>query len=112
MMSIQSMRDLLEQLNFQAQQTKALKKSSFLTNNETHDTKLHFSNILTTTIDNVSKVQTEAQKQAEDYMTGVPGVGLNDVMVSLQKSTIALNLGIQVRNKMVSAYQEVMNMTV
>ncbi len=45
-------------------------------------------------------------------MSGAPDIGLNDVMVSLQKSTLALNLGIQVRNKMVSAYQEIMGMSV
>ncbi len=45
-------------------------------------------------------------------MTGATDIGLNDVMVSMQKSSVALNLGIQVRNKMVSAYQEVMSMSV
>ena len=33
-------------------------------------------------------------------------------MVDLQKSSVSLQMGIQVRNKLVSAYQDVMNMQV
>jgi len=39
-------------------------------------------------------------------------VSLNDVMVDLQKSSVSMQMGIQVRNKLVSAYQDVMNMQV
>ncbi|MDK1009411.1 flagellar hook-basal body complex protein FliE, partial [Cronobacter sakazakii] len=41
-----------------------------------------------------------------------PGGALNDVMVDLQKSSISLQMGIQVRNKLVAAYQDIMNMQV
>jgi hypothetical protein len=37
-------------------------------------------------------------------------VALNDVMTDLQKASVSLQMGIQVRNKLVSAYQEVMGM--
>jgi len=33
-------------------------------------------------------------------------------MVSIQKATVSLQLGVQVRNKMIAAYNEVMNMSV
>ncbi|MBQ4797464.1 flagellar hook-basal body complex protein FliE, partial [Pectobacterium versatile] len=46
------------------------------------------------------------------FTLGKPGVALNDVMVDNQKASIALQMGVQVRNKLVSAYQEVMNMTI
>ncbi|VTP63971.1 Flagellar hook-basal body complex protein FliE [Serratia rubidaea] len=42
----------------------------------------------------------------------MPGISLNDVMVDLQKSSVSLQLGIQVRNKLVAAYQDIMGMQV
>jgi len=37
---------------------------------------------------------------------------IDDVMVDLQKSSISMQMGIQVRNKLVSAYSDIMNMQV
>lgn len=60
----------------------------------------------------ISDMQQSARTQAQDFELGKPGVALNDVMVDLQKAGIALQMGVQVRNKLVSAYQEVMNMSI
>ncbi|MFN6886260.1 flagellar hook-basal body complex protein FliE, partial [Proteus mirabilis] len=46
------------------------------------------------------------------FTLGTPGVELNDVMVDMQKSSISLQMGVQVRNKLVAAYQEIMSMQV
>ncbi len=40
------------------------------------------------------------------------GVALNDVMTDMQKASVSMQMGIQVRNKLVAAYQEVMSMQV
>ncbi|MGJ7491240.1 flagellar hook-basal body complex protein FliE [Variovorax sp. ZT4R33] len=61
-------------------------------------------------IDNISGAQSKAYGQAEDFELGKPGVALNDVMVDLQKANVAFQTGVQVRNKLVSAYQEIMSM--
>lgn len=111
-MSIQSMRGVLDQISFQTQQINAPHKSTFLSDNVSTDKNLHFSSILFNSINDINQSQNVAKTNAQDYMTGATDIGLNDVMVSMQKSSIALNLGIQVRNKMVNAYQEVMNMGV
>ncbi|MFC3395213.1 flagellar hook-basal body complex protein FliE [Brenneria rubrifaciens] len=71
-----------------------------------------FASELKSAIDKISDTQHQARAQAQNFTLGVPGVALNDVMVDLQKSSISMQMGIQVRNKLVSAYQEVMNMTV
>ncbi|MEC5318495.1 flagellar hook-basal body complex protein FliE [Brenneria populi subsp. brevivirga] len=71
-----------------------------------------FATELRSAIDKISNVQQQARAQAQDFTLGKPGVALNDVMVDLQKSSISMQMGIQVRNKLVSAYQEVMNMSV
>ena len=49
------------------------------------------------------------QKQFE---LGAPDTNLQDVMVSLQKANISFETMVQVRNKLVSAYQEIMNIQV
>ena len=59
----------------------------------------------------ISSAQEHAYGQAEAFEMGKPGVALNDVMVDMQKANIAFQTGLQVRNKVVAAYQEVMNMS-
>ncbi|QCR35830.1 flagellar hook-basal body complex protein FliE [Nissabacter sp. SGAir0207] len=71
-----------------------------------------FAGELKAALGKISDIQTSARTQAEQFELGVPGIGLNDVMVEMQKSSVALQMGVQVRNKLVAAYQDVMNMQV
>ncbi|MBN8757154.1 MULTISPECIES: flagellar hook-basal body complex protein FliE [Variovorax] len=59
---------------------------------------------------NISNAQQSAYAQAESFEMGKPGVALNDVMVDLQKANVAFQTGLQVRNRLVGAYQEVMSL--
>ena len=52
------------------------------------------------------------EQLAQRFEMGDSTVSLSDAMISLQKSSIALQQTIQVRNNLVSAYQEIMNMPV
>jgi flagellar hook-basal body complex protein FliE len=61
-------------------------------------------------LENISTAQTRAYGQAEDFEMGKPGVALNDVMVDLQKANVAFQTGLQVRNRLVAAYQEIMSL--
>jgi flagellar hook-basal body complex protein FliE len=69
-----------------------------------------FASELKKSLDRISDTQQQAYGQAEAFELGKPGVALNDVMVDLQKANIGLQMGLQVRNKVVAAYQEIMNM--
>ncbi|POT59440.1 flagellar hook-basal body complex protein FliE [Citrobacter amalonaticus] len=60
----------------------------------------------------ISDTQNAARVQAEKFTLGEPGIALNDVMTDMQKASVSMQMGIQVRNKLVSAYQEVMSMQV
>lgn len=71
-----------------------------------------FASELKAALGKISETQNNAKLESEKLEMGVPGVSLNDVMVDLQKSSISLQLGVQVRNKLVAAYQDVMNMSV
>lgn len=72
----------------------------------------NFINELKTALDNISQLQMQANHSAKAFEMGEPNVTLNEVMVNMQKSSVSLQFGIQVRNKLVSAYQEIMNMNV
>lgn len=52
-------------------------------------------------------------KQAETAVNGLlsgQGVEVHDVMIASQKASVAFELALQVRNKAVSAYQQMMGM--
>lgn len=71
-----------------------------------------FQSALKSSIDQVNQVQLQAADTAKRFEMGDPSVSLSDAMLSLQKSTIAFQQTIQVRNKLVQSYQEIMNMGV
>jgi flagellar hook-basal body complex protein FliE len=71
-----------------------------------------FASALKSSLDQVNQVQLQSQQLAQRFEMGDTTVSLSDAMISLQKSSIALQQTIQVRNKLVSAYQEIMNMGV
>ncbi|RJS95149.1 flagellar hook-basal body complex protein FliE [Salinisphaera sp. Q1T1-3] len=72
----------------------------------------NFAEALTHSIDRIDALKTQAVESGRAYESGQPGVGLNDVMVNMAKADVATNMGIQVRNRVVSAYQDIMNMQV
>lgn len=69
-----------------------------------------FAGELQKSLGRISETQQKAYAQAQAFELGKPGVALNDVMVDLQKANISFQMGVQVRNKVVAAYQEIMNM--
>ena len=60
----------------------------------------------------VSDAQQSSYAQAEAFELGVPGVSLNDVMINMQKASISFQTAVQVRNRLVAAYQEIASMQV
>ena len=71
-----------------------------------------FSKALTSAIDQVNAAQQQAQQMAQGFASGQENVNLQDVMINLQKASLSFQQMVQVRNKLVSAYQDVMNMPV
>ena len=68
-----------------------------------------FAKILQNSIDQVNQTQQQAQDMAANFAAGDGNTNLQDVMISLQKANISFQEMVQVRNKLVSAYQDVMN---
>ena len=71
-----------------------------------------FQSALKSSLDQVNGAQLQSQQLAERFAMGDSNVSLSDAMISMQKSSIAFQQTVQVRNKLVSAYQEIMNMGV
>lgn len=74
--------------------------------------KVSFSDALKASLDQVNKVQVDSEKLGKNFAMGDDSVSLSDVMIAGQKANIAFQATIQVRNKLVSAYQDMMNMQV
>lgn len=69
-----------------------------------------FSALLQQSIAAVNDTQQSAGKMAEAFETGASNIGLADVMVATQKANVSFQSMLQVRNKLVEAYKDVMNM--
>ncbi|QCI21394.1 flagellar hook-basal body complex protein FliE [Buchnera aphidicola (Hyadaphis tataricae)] len=62
-----------------------------------------------TALGEISSIQNNAKIDAEKFMLNKSEIPLNDIMINIQKSAISMQMAIQVRNKLVSSYQEIMN---
>ncbi len=68
-----------------------------------------FSSILKDTISSLQSTQTEADSAVQKFLTG-ENDDIHTTVLATQRAEMAFDLGLQVRNKVVSAYQEVMKM--
>ena len=63
-------------------------------------------------LQSVSRAQNEAQTLQRELQLDNPGVSLEQTMVAMQKSQLGFQASLQVRNRLVQAYSEIMNMQV
>jgi len=71
-----------------------------------------FAAALRASLDEVSNTQQKAEQMGQRFALGDDSVNLSDVMIAMQKANITFQATVQVRNKLVSAYQDIMNMQV
>jgi len=71
-----------------------------------------FMSSLRASLDQVNTSQNKAAELGKAFEKGDPNVDLNDVMVAVQKSSVSFQTAVQVRNRMVSAYHDIMNMQI
>lgn len=74
--------------------------------------KVDFAQTLHNTLQAVSDRSAEARAMSQRFTAGDNSVSLADTMVAMQKSSIAFQATVQVRNKVVAAYTDIMNMQV
>ena len=71
-----------------------------------------FGDLLGQAIDSVNTRQQNASALAQAFERGDPEVDIAEVMIALQKANVSFEAITQVRNRLVSAYQEIMNMSI
>lgn len=71
-----------------------------------------FLDVLKDSLDQVSQTQKQSEAVTKQYMLDQNGVTLEETMVASQKANIAFQMTLQVRNKVIAAYQEIMNMQI
>ena len=71
-----------------------------------------FSQLLKDSVNQVNHMQKSASGLAAAFEAGDPSVNLSEVMIAIQKASVSLQAMTQVRNNLVSAYKEVMNMSI
>jgi flagellar hook-basal body complex protein FliE len=69
-----------------------------------------FSGILDKSIGAVNDLQQNADSAIQQFVAGK--MDIHDVMIEVEKASVAMQLTVQLRNKVLEAYQEVMRMQV
>jgi flagellar hook-basal body complex protein FliE len=69
-----------------------------------------FATMLKQTIGAVNDTQQTAGKLTQAFESGDTNVSLSEVMVASQKASVSFQAMLQVRNRLVEAYKDVMNM--
>ncbi|PTN11603.1 flagellar hook-basal body complex protein FliE [Nitrosomonas aestuarii] len=100
--------NILEQLQATSVLASGVKKRA-----EDNDAvKVDFGETLKDAVDKVNNTQQTAKQLSKDFVSGESNTDLHEVMISLQKANVSFQSMVQVRNKLVTAYQEIMNMQV
>ena len=71
-----------------------------------------FAQVLQNSIDKVNQTQQSANQMAEKLAAGDTSQNLHEIMIALQTASVSFQEMVQVRNKLVTAYQDVMNIQV
>ena len=86
--------------------------SAMVNANGGEGTGVDFTTVFKKSLDQVNNAQQHAATLARNFELGAPDANLTEAMISMQKASISFQYTLQVRNKMVSAYQDIMNMPV
>ena len=71
-----------------------------------------FADNFKTALQSVSKAQNESARLQTEVQKGNPNVSLEETMLAMQKAQVGFQATLHVRNRMVQAYSDIMNMSV
>lgn len=97
--------EIMHQMRIMAQKARGEAETIIEKNN-------NFESLLQSALDTVNKSQQHSGELKKSFELGDPNVSLAEVMVAGQKSSIAFEASLRVRNKLVQAYQDIMNMPI
>jgi flagellar hook-basal body complex protein FliE len=79
--------------------------------NTNTENKTSFADALKQSVNQINDSQIKSDKMTEALATGKK-VELHDVMITAEKASVSMTLAVEVRNKAIEAYQEMMRMQV
>ncbi|MCL4140386.1 UNVERIFIED_CONTAM: hypothetical protein GTU68_051109 [Idotea baltica] len=94
----------------QAQATQQAQPMTSLS--QTSSNNIDFSKLVKTAVDQVNATQQASGQLKTAFEMGDPNVSLADAMIASQKASVAFEATVQVRNKMIKAYEEIMRMSI
>ena len=104
---------MMQQLKAVAAQTQVAAPSELPSDQTTQAApSVDFGDVLKASLDKVNETQQVANQLSDRFMKGDDSVSLSEVMIAGQKASISLQATIQVRTKLVAAYNDIMNMQV
>ncbi len=74
--------------------------------------RVDFSSVLKSSLDGIAQSQSRSESMQKAFVMGDDRVSLSDTMIAMQKASINFQTSVQVRNKFVQAYNDIMNMQV
>ena len=111
-MSDMNVQNLLAQMRVMEAQAAAKPVTPNAIENAQQPDKTEFSTVLKNSIDAVNETSMQAGKLADAFEKGDSNVSLAELMISMEKASVSFQAMTQVRNKLLSAYQDIMNMPV
>lgn len=106
-MNSSALENALQQLTILAQQAEGASPQSFNTSSASG-----FAGELQASLQRINQLQQTASSQSNAFQAGSEAVSLSDVMADSQKASVAFQMGVQVRNRLLTAYKDVMAMQV
>lgn len=108
-MSINAIQNTLQTLQSVAAQATGSKATAGMAENASES---GFGGALRDSIRKVNEAQASSTAKAKAFQLGDPTLSLNEVMVDGQKASIQFQMAVKTRDKLVSAYKEIMSMPV
>ena len=79
---------------------------------DAQEVRTDFSQVFANSLNQVNGMQQHAISMRSAYEMGDPSLDLPEVMIAVQKASLAFEATTEIRNKFLNAYQEIMNMQV
>lgn len=70
-----------------------------------------FRDLINKSMQEVNQLQSNADEKVQELFTG-GGANLHQTMIELEKADVSFRLLMQVRNKIISAYEQIMRMSI
>ena len=115
---LQQMREMKSQVqdpSLQAMQANGLQnplQRTDMLNPANASDKSGFSDMLKQAVNSVNDTQKKSSELQRAYEMGDSSVDITQVMIQMQKASVSFEAMTQVRNRLISAYQDIMNMPV